>query len=158
MKCPYCGAKLHKIYGNDFDCPNSECKGCYPLPLRFWQDLIDGKKAQRQLRSVKDRCVKKVKAKEREIDNYWNGIRVRQGEIETLEKQLKQAQDEIIYLKGLNCPTVVEKQMQTITTCAKQLDIAVAALKEIVTNPHGAACHNYARAKEALKEIEDTKE
>ncbi len=27
------------------------------------------------------------------------------------------------------------------------------ALKEIVANPHGAACHNYARAKEALKEI-----
>lgn len=66
----------------------------------------------------------------------------------------KQAQSELNYYKGLNCPTVVEKQMQTITKLAKQLDVAVAALKEIVANPHGAACHNYARAKEALKEIE----
>ena len=81
MKCPYCGAKLHKICDDDFDCSNSECKGCYPLPLRFWEDLIDGKKAQSEL-------------------NYY---------------------------KGLNCPTVVEKQMQTITTCGKRLDVAVAA-------------------------------
>lgn len=65
----------------------------------------------------------------------------------------KKAQSELNYYKGLNCPTVVEKQMQTITTCAKQLDVAVDALKEVVANPHGAACHNYARAKEALKEI-----
>lgn len=93
MKCPYCGAKLHKLCDDDFDCSNSECKGCYPLPLRFWQDLIDGKKARQQLRTVKDRCVKKVKAKEREIANYLNGISVRQSENERLAKQLKLAQD-----------------------------------------------------------------
>lgn len=77
---------------------------------------------------------------------------------DSLWLKLTQLQDEIIYIKGLNCPTVVEKQMQTITTCGKRLDVAVAALKEIVTNPHGAACHNYVRAKEALKEIEYTKD
>lgn len=93
MNCPYCGAKLQKICDDCFDCSNGECKGCYPLPLRFWQDLIDGKKARKQLRTVKDRCVKKVKAKEREIANCLNGISVRQSENERLAKQLKQTQD-----------------------------------------------------------------
>lgn len=100
MKCPYCGAELvdqgAKIGNEDsvFACENINCdlygQG---LPKEIWQDLIDGKKAQRQLRTVKDRCVKKVKVKEREIDNYLNGISVRQSENERLAKQLKQAQD-----------------------------------------------------------------
>lgn len=30
---------------------------------------------------------------------------------------------------------------------------AQGALKEIVANPHGAACHNYCRAKRVLEEI-----
>lgn len=55
--------------------------------------MIDGKKAQRQLRTVKDRCVKKIKAKEREIANYLNGINVRNKEIETLHKRLQKVQD-----------------------------------------------------------------
>lgn len=34
-----------------------------------------------------------------------------------------------------------------------KLETAVKVLKEIVDNPHGAACHNYTRAKNALKEV-----
>lgn len=64
-----------------------------PLFPKVWQALIDGKKAQRQLRTVKDRCVKKIKAKEREIANYLNGINVRNKEIETLHKRLQKVQD-----------------------------------------------------------------
>lgn len=66
----------------------------------------DSKKAQRQLRTVKDRCVKKVKAKEREIANYLNGINVRNKEIETLHKQLQEAQgalEDIIYFFDVVC-------------------------------------------------------
>jgi Skp family chaperone for outer membrane proteins len=93
MKCPYCGAELFGNMTTPY-CPNSNCiVPSFPLPAEIWQDLIDGKKAQHQLRTVKDRCVKKVKAKEREIDNYVNGMSVRQSENERLAKQLRQAQD-----------------------------------------------------------------
>lgn len=101
LKCPFCGEELtghEDAYGNIsdiwFDCPNEECEHAWTT-FRFdvWQALIDGKKAQRQLRTVKDRCVKKVKAKEREIANYLNGINVRNKEIEILYKQLQKAQD-----------------------------------------------------------------
>lgn len=117
MNCPYCGAKLQKICDDCFDCSNGECKGCYPLPLRFWQDLIAGKKAQSEL-------------------NYY---------------------------KGLNCPTVVEKQMQTITTCAKRLDIAAAALKEIANYKYTVGetdmkGHLHNLIKIARKALQDTKE
>ena len=63
------------------------------LSPKIWRDLIAGKKAQHQLRTVKDSCVKKVKVKEREIANYLKGINVRNKEIETLHKQLQKAQD-----------------------------------------------------------------
>lgn len=43
----------------------------------------------------------------------------------------KKAQSEINYYKGLNCPSVVEKQMQTITELAKRLEAAQNALKAI---------------------------
>lgn len=42
----------------------------------------------------------------------------------------KKAQSELNYYKGLNCPHVVEEQMQTITKLAKQLETAQRALKE----------------------------
>lgn len=93
MKCPFCNAELRT---NILDqpviwyCPN-HCIGSYEP--KVWQALIDGKKAQRQLRTVKDRCVKKVKAKEREIHNCLYGIHVRDCEIETLQEKLSQAQD-----------------------------------------------------------------
>ena len=99
LKCPFCNAELRT---NMLDqpviwyCPN-HCIGSYEP--KVWQALIDGKKAQRQLRTVKDRCVKKVKAKEREIANYLNGINVRDKEIETLHKQLQKAQEELGRLK-----------------------------------------------------------
>lgn len=44
----------------------------------------------------------------------------------------KKAQSELNYYKGLNCPTVVEKQMQTITKLAKQLDVALTAIGKTV--------------------------
>ena len=95
MKCPFCGAELQH-WGEDFlYCENLGCPMSpqIELPISIWQVLIDSKKAQRQLRTVKDRCVKKVKAKEREIANYLNGINVLNKEIETLHKQLQKAQD-----------------------------------------------------------------
>lgn len=129
MKCPYCGELLDFVCDENENpdithclCLNTSCNFFGEgAPTKIWRDLIAGKKAQRQLRTVKDRCVKKVKAKEREIYNYLNGISVRQSENERLEKQLKQAQSELNYYKGLNCPNVVEKQMQTITSIAKQV-------------------------------------
>lgn len=95
MKCPFCGAELQH-WGEDFlYCENLGCPMSpqIELPISIWQVLIDGKKAQRQLRTVKDHCVKKVKAKEREIENYLNGMFVRGQEIGTLREQLKQAHD-----------------------------------------------------------------
>lgn len=50
---------------------------------------------------------------------------------DSLWLKLIQLQDEITYLKGLNCPTVVEKQMQTITELSKQLKAAQRALNTI---------------------------
>lgn len=41
----------------------------------------------------------------------------------------KKAQSELNYYKGLNCPHVVEEQMQTITELAKRLEVAQRALK-----------------------------
>lgn len=93
MKCPYCGEEL-KEWDRRLYCENMTCSANHEdLPQFIWQDLIDGKKARQQLRTVKDRCVKKVKAKEREITNYLNGISVRQSENERLAKQLRQAHD-----------------------------------------------------------------
>lgn len=104
MKCPYCNSELRTFMLEEpavWYCPNR----CAPmLPPKIWQDLINGKKAQRQLRTAKDRCVKKVKAKECEIANYLNGINVRNKEIETLHKQLQKVQDELKKTQaGLYC-------------------------------------------------------
>ena len=106
MKCPYCNSELRTFMLEQpvvWYCPNR----CAPmLPPKIWRDLITGKKAQRQLRTVKDHCVKKVKAKEREIANYLNGISVRDTEIETLHKQLQEAQgalEDIIYFFDVVC-------------------------------------------------------
>lgn len=93
MKCPYCNEEL-KEWDRRLYCENMACSANHEdLPQFIWQDLIYGKKAQRQLRTVKDQCVKNIKAKEREIDSYLNGISVRQSENERLAKQLKQAID-----------------------------------------------------------------
>ena len=110
MKCPFCGAELQ----TDNEIARLIMWRCHTpgCLLNGWhsaeiiQHLIDGKKAQRQLRAVKDRCVKKVKAKEREIANYLNGINVRNKEIETLHKQLQEAQgalEDIIYFFDVVC-------------------------------------------------------
>lgn len=109
LKCPFCGTELENACAQViYFCPNDECgkaKDWY-ASKQVWQALIAGKKAQRQLRTVKDRCVKKVKAKEREIANYLNGISVRDTEIETLHKQLQEAQgalEDIIYFFDVVC-------------------------------------------------------
>lgn len=101
FKCPFCGEELERcsylskgITNPVFVCRNRKCKFVDKIiDSEIWQALIDGKKAQRQLRTAKDRCVKKIKAKEHEIANYLNGINVRDKEIETLHKQLQKAQD-----------------------------------------------------------------
>lgn len=94
MKCPYCNSELIRVAPIASRCPNPDCPTMkQKMPNNIWQDLIDGKKAQQQLRTAKDRCVKKVKAKEREIANYVNGMFVREREIGTLQEQLKQTQD-----------------------------------------------------------------
>lgn len=97
LKCPFCGAELE----TDNEIARLIMWRCHTpgCLLNGWhsaeiiQHLIDGKKAQRQLRTTKDRCVKKIKAKEREIQSCLNGIHARDCEIETLQEQLIQAQD-----------------------------------------------------------------
>lgn len=97
LYCPFCNRALArhgyqcKEYGT---CRGENCpsEGSF-LPIEIWQALIDGKKAQRQLQTAKDRCAKTIKAKEREIANYLNGISVRNKEIETLHKQLQKTQE-----------------------------------------------------------------
>ena len=110
MKCPFCGAELQtdneiaRLIMWRCHTPGCLLNGWHSIEII--QHLIDGKKAQRQLRTVKDRCVKKVKAKEREIANYLNGINVRNKEIETLHKQLQEAQgalEDIIYFFDVVC-------------------------------------------------------
>ena len=99
LKCPFCGTELNdypdKTTGARMAvCRNPKCKyDGWHFPVEIIQRMIDGKKAQRQLRAVKDRCVKKVKAKELEIHNCLYGIHVRDCEIETLQEKLSQAQD-----------------------------------------------------------------
>ena len=102
LKCPFCNTELvgsEDAYGNVSDvwleCPNDDsCEHAYDaMRYDIWRDLIAGNRAKRQLRTVKDRCVKKIKAKEREIQSCLNGIHIRGCKIETLQEQLKQAQD-----------------------------------------------------------------
>lgn len=93
LHCPFCGAELRTSMLDEpvaWYCPN-RCIGTYEP--KVWRALITGKKAQRQLRTAKDRCVKKIKAKEREIANYLNGISVRDKEIQNLREQLQTTQD-----------------------------------------------------------------
>lgn len=96
LHCPFCGAEL-ALAGEKtiiMTCNNGDCDGSGLYGTKeIWQALINGKKAQRQLRTIKDRCVKKVKAKEREISNYLHGISVRGNEIENLSKQLEETQN-----------------------------------------------------------------
>lgn len=94
LHCPFCSEEIFVAHETMCVCKNDKCRawGC-AYPKFILTALIDGKKAQRQLRTLKDRCVKKVKAKEREIANYLNGMFVREQEIETLREQLKQAHD-----------------------------------------------------------------
>lgn len=47
------------------------------------------------------------------------------------------------------CEGVPQKVIKSLISGKKAQD----ALKEIVANPHGAACHNYCRAKRVLEEI-----
>lgn len=117
LKCPFCGSELAphidewKSIRKLFICNNTGCF-CWGQPtlLAIWQALIAGKKAQRQLRTVKDRCVKKIKAKEFEIHNCLYGIHVRDCEIETLQEKLRQAQDA---LKG------IEIRVAAIRSCVQ---------------------------------------
>ena len=105
MKCPFCGAELQ----TDNEIARLIMWRCHTpgCLLNGWhsaeiiQHLIDGKKAQRQLRTVKDRCVKKIKAKELEIHNCLYGIHVRDCEIETLQEKLSQAQDALKVARNL---------------------------------------------------------
>lgn len=46
MKCPYCNSEFFQYY-NTLMCTNFECEFHHvPIPIKIWQDLIDGKKAQ----------------------------------------------------------------------------------------------------------------
>ena len=139
MKCPFCGAELQtdneiaRLIMWRCHTPGCLLNGWHSIEII--QHLIDGKKAQRQLRTVKDRCVKKVKAKEREIANYLNGMFVREQEIGTLREQLKQAHDALnVAIDALskidtfNCPG-----KGLIETAAGMVSIANSALYEITS-------------------------
>ena len=110
LNCPFCGSELQtdneiaRLIMWRCHTPGCLLNGWHSIEII--QHLIDGKKAQRQLRTVKDRCVKKVKAKEREIANYLNGINVRNKEIQNLCEQLQKAQgalEDIIYFFDVVC-------------------------------------------------------
>ena len=132
LKCPFCGTEL-----NDYPdkttgvrmavCRNPNCKyDGWHFPLEIWQALIDGKKAQRQLRTAKDRCIKTIKTKEREITNYLNGINVRSKEIETLHKQLQKAQDVLI---GIGKILLLDSDKPSVLTLKGKKEI-----KRIITS------------------------
>ena len=128
MKCPFCGAELQH-WGEDFlYCENLGCPMSpqIELPISIWQVLIDSKKAQRQLRTVKDRCVKKIKAKEREIANYLNGINVRGKEIQNLREQLQKAQDVLI---GIGKILLLDSDKPSVLTVKGKKEI-----KRIITS------------------------
>lgn len=114
LKCPFCGSELQ----TDNEIARLIMWRCHTpgCLLNGWhsaeiiQHLIDGKKAQRQLRTAKDRCAKKIKAKEHEIANYLNGISVRDKEIQNLREQLQTTQDA---LKG------IEIRVAAIRSCVQ---------------------------------------
>lgn len=143
LKCPFCGEELEKcsylskgITNPVFVSRNRKCKFANKIiDSEIWQALIDGKKAQRQLRTVKDRCVKKVKAKEREIANYLNGINVRNKEIETLHKQLQKAQDALkVAIDALSKIDTFDCQGKgAMEIIARMASIANGALYEITS-------------------------
>ena len=84
------------------NCINPRCAWfMWSFPWEIWHALIDGKKAQRQLRTEKDRCVKKIKAIRFEIHNCLYEIHVRDYKIETLQEKLSQAQDALNYAIGV---------------------------------------------------------
>lgn len=152
LKCPFCNAELRT---NMLDqpvmwyCPN-HCIGSYEP--KVWQALIDGKKAQSQLRTVKDRCVKKVKAKEREIANYLNGINVRNKEIETLHKQLQKVQDELKKTQaGLYCGHCVKT-----AEASQRWSEAISFAKNFVGHGINSNASNYSElnCRWALNEID----
>lgn len=110
LHCPFCGAELQ----TDNEIARLIMWRCHTpgCLLNGWhsaeiiQHLIDGKEAQRQLQTAKDRCTKKIKAKEREIANYLNGISVRDKEIQNLREQLQKTQDalkEIVNFFDIEC-------------------------------------------------------
>lgn len=107
LKCPFCGSELQtdneiaRLIMWRCHTPGCLLNGWHSVEII--QHLIAGKKAQRQLRTAKDRCAKKIKAKEREIANYLNGINVRNKEIETLHKQLDKTQDALKHLSQELC-------------------------------------------------------
>lgn len=54
MKCPFCGVELLGNMTTPY-CPNPSCKHwSFPMSSEIWQALIDGKKAQDALKSVKE--------------------------------------------------------------------------------------------------------
>lgn len=114
LKCPFCGAELQT--DNEiarlimWRCHTPSCLLNGWHSVEIIQHLIDGKKAQHQLRTAKDRCAKKTKAKEREIAKYLNGINVRDKEIQNLREQLQKTQDE---LKG------IEMRVVAIRSCVQ---------------------------------------
>ena len=105
LKCPFCNAELqtHTMTpGRTLICVNKGCPvDSVVMKHIVWQALIDGKKAQRQLRTEKDRCVKKIKAIRFEIHNCLYEIHVRDYKIETLQEKLSQAQDVLNYAIGV---------------------------------------------------------
>lgn len=80
LHCPFCGAELHtrKLLTGmvDYVCINNQCDFSYtPLPLKWWQALIDGKKAQDALKKFNDKIltidiVCGCEGKSIYIDNY----------------------------------------------------------------------------------------
>lgn len=105
LKCPFCGAELQtdneiaRLIMWRCHTPGCLLNGWHSIEII--QHLIDGKKTQRQLRSIKDRCVKKLKAKEFEIHNCLQGIHVRDCEVEALQEKLSQAQDALKVARNL---------------------------------------------------------
>ena len=61
LKCPYCGVELENelsLYDEPTDfyfCPNEYCKYVYKsMHKDIWNDLINGRKCQHELKRVKD--------------------------------------------------------------------------------------------------------
>ena len=80
LHCPFCGAELESrklLTGMvDYVCTNNQCDFAYtPLPIKWWQALIDGKKAQDALKACRKHISDIISEWNRQSQDYKSSLR-----------------------------------------------------------------------------------